>query len=364
MFWSRLGSLNALEEHRRSRFWKQWLGRSPGSADTLGRLHAGLTPHDLRQGLHHLYSRLKRNKALLPIGGLRVAVLDGHETHSSYLRHCSGCLQRTLRTKHGDRIQYYHRNVTLLLLTGSELRVLLDQESQQPGEDEVAAATRLLDRVLAAYPRAFHLLLADGLYAQAPFLNLLLAHGKHALVVLKDERRDLYQDVCGLFAVTPPQPGRYRSRDCRWWDVGDLTTWPEVQAPLRVIRSQETWTVRRQASDQVETLTAEWIWATTLPTTHASTEQAVALGHRRWDIENYGFNELANEWHADHVYKHDPNAIDSFLLIVFLAYNLFHAFWLLNLKPEVRHDKTQRYWGRLLTGELCRDDCFAEGPSP
>jgi len=56
MFWSRLGSLNALEEHRRSRFWKQWLGRSPAGADTMGRVYSGLAPNDLRQGLHHLYS--------------------------------------------------------------------------------------------------------------------------------------------------------------------------------------------------------------------------------------------------------------------------------------------------------------------
>lgn len=364
MFWSRLGSLNALEEHRRSRFWKQWLGRSPSSADTLGRIHARIAPDDLRQGLHHVYWRLKRNKALPRLGGLAVAVLDGHETHASYLRHCSGCLERTLHTQHGDEIQYFHRNVTLQLLTGSELRLLLDLESQFPGEDEVATALRLLDRVLACYPRAFHLLLADGLYAKAPFINRLLAHRKHVLVVLKEERRDLYQDACGLFAATAPRAGRYRSRHCQWWDVSDLTSWPQVNTPMRVIRSQETYPVSRQASDQIETLTAEWIWATTLPAAQASTEQAVALGHRRWDIENYGFNELANEWHSDHVYKHDATAIESFLLIAFLAYNLFHAFRLLNLKSEIRHNKTQRYWARLLTSELCQEHCFAEGSSP
>jgi hypothetical protein len=129
--------------------------------------------------------------------------------------HCSGCMQRTVHTEHGDRIQYYHRQVTLQLLTGSDLRLLLDLEPQRPREDEVTTAMRLLDRVLACYPRAFQLLLADGLYAQDPFINRLLAHGKHALVVLKDERRDLYQDACGLFTVTPPQEGKYRSRCCR-----------------------------------------------------------------------------------------------------------------------------------------------------
>lgn len=364
LFWSRLGSLNALEEHRASRFWKQWLGRSPASADTMGRVHAGIAADQLRQGLHHVYSRLKRNKALPPISGLDVAVLDGHETHASYLRHCSGCLQRTIHTEHGDQIQYYHRHVTLQLLTGSELRLLLDLESQRPHEDEVTTAMRLLNRVLARYPRAFQLLLADGLYAQAPFINLLLAHHKHALVVLKDERRDLYQDACGLFKVSPPREGKYRSRHCRWWDAEDLTSWPQVKAPMRVIRSQESYSVRRQASNEVESFTTEWIWATTLPIALAPTEQAVVLGHRRWDIENYGFNELTNEWHSDHVYKHDPIALESFLLIAFLACNLFHAFCLLHLKPEIRRGRTQRYWARLMTSELCQDSCFAEGSSP
>jgi len=364
MFWSRLGSLNALEEHRRSRFWKQWLGRSPGSSDTLGRVHAGFAAHELREGLHHVYSCLKRNKALPGIGGMSVAVLDAHETHASYRRRCSGCLERTIHAEPGDRIQYYHRNVTRQLLTDSELRILLDLEPQHPGEDEVATAMRLLARVLARYPRAFQLLLADGLYAQAPFFNLLLAHGKHALVVLKDERRDLYRDACGLFALTPLEEGKYRSRHCQWWDVSDLATWPQVNAPVRVIRSRETYQVRRQLTNKVESITVEWVWATTLPATQAPTEQVVALGHRRWDIENYAFNELVNEWHSDHVYKHHPKAIESFLLVAFLAYNLFHAFWLLNLKPAIRRGRTQRYWTRLMARELCQDPAFAEGSSP
>lgn len=121
----------------------------------------------------------------------------------------------------GDRVQFYHRQVTLTLVS-EKLHLLLDLEPQRPGKDEVATALRLLGRVLAAYPRAFQIVLADSLYAQAPFLNFLLAHGKHALVLLKDERRTLYRDAQCLFALTPPQNGRYRCRDCRWWDVTDL----------------------------------------------------------------------------------------------------------------------------------------------
>ena len=292
LFWARLGSLNALEMLSTARFWKRWLGRPPASADTMGRVHTLLDTDALRQGLHQVYSRLKRNKALPGIGGLDVAVLDGHETHASYRRHCRGCLERTIHTAEGDRIQYYHRNVTLQLLTNS-LRILLDLEPQRPGEDEVTTAMRLLERALHAYPRAFQLVLGDGLYAQAPFFNLLLAHGKHAMVVLKDERRDLYQDACGLFPITPPQQGTHRSRRCLWWDVQDLTSWPQVNAKVRVIRSQETYTVYRQATKRVERITTEWIWATTLSIAQAPTERAVALeasplGYRELRVQRTG----------------------------------------------------------------------------
>lgn len=168
MFWARLGSLNALETVATARFWKRWLAGDMISADTMGRVHATLDVGQLRDGLHQLYSRLKRNKALPLNLGWDVAVLDGHEQHASYRRHCAGCRQRTVKTAQGERIQYYHRQVTLMLLpgprsSGKPLRVLLDCEPMLPDEDEVATAIRLLIRVLAAYPRAFDLVLADAL---------------------------------------------------------------------------------------------------------------------------------------------------------------------------------------------------------
>jgi hypothetical protein len=235
------------------------------------------------------------------------------------------------------------------------LRLLLDQEPQRPGEDEVQTALRLLRRVLARYPRAFDLVLADALYAVAPFFNFLLTHRKHALVVLKQERRDLYVDATALFAQQAPKLGLYRGRRCEWWDASDLCSWPQVQTPVRVIRSRETYTVRRQFDRQQELLSSEWIWVTTAPVPQLPTERAVRFGHQRWDIENYAFNQLAHEWHSDHVFRHDPNAIECFLLLTFLAYNLFHAFFALNLKAAARNDNSQVLWARLMTAEFLHE---------
>jgi len=354
VYWTRVGSLNALALTQSAKFWKSWLQGPLCSADSLGRIVDGLEGASLRQGIHHVYERLKRNKALPDLHGLAVAVLDGHETSASYRRCCPGCLKRTLSS---GQLQFYHRNVTLMLLCGSPpdrpaVHLLLDLEPQQLGEGEVATALRLLERVLAAYPRAFDLVLADACYAVTPFLNFLLAHGKDALVVLKDERRDAYVDAAGLWAQQSPQLGSYASRNCHWWDVADLRFSPKVKKTIRVVRSDESWTVKSQLTKERTSHTTSWVWLTTLSTAQARTEQVVRLAHLRWDIENHGFNELANGWHADHVYRHRSGAIECFLLLAFLAYNIFHAFFALNLRPELRHGRTMEFWVRLIAADI------------
>ena len=360
LFWARMGSLNALEMSGESRFWKRWLGHPMPSAETMGDVHSKMEATALRDAIHQVYGCLKRNKALPDNHGISLAIVDGHESHASFLRHCSGCLQRTIHFETGDRIQYYHRQVTLLLVPGAPpgrppLRMLLDHEPQLSGEDEVATAVRLLKRVIECYPRAFDLVLADALYAQAPFFNFCLQHRKHVLVVLKDERRNLYQDAAGMFLSVPPTKGTFRSRECLWWDFPDLVSWPEVKVPVRVIRSLETYSVRRQLTKKDELQSSDWVWVTTLSQAQASVQRAVGFGHQRWDIENHGFNELVQGWHADHVLKHDAAAIECFLLMVFLAFILFHAFLYLNVKPQFREGKSKDFWARVMAAEIYKD---------
>jgi hypothetical protein len=37
---------------------------------------------------------------------------------------------------------------------------------------------------------------------------------------------------------------------------------------------------------------------------------------------------------------------------VFIAFNIFHAFLILNLKPDRRKGKTERYWIRVFISEV------------
>jgi len=79
-----------------------------------------------------------------------------------------------------------------------------------------------------------------------------------------------------------------------------------------------------------------WMWVTTLSQRQASTRTIVRRGHSRWTIENQGFNEMANRWHADPIYKHEPTAMLVFRLLAMLCLNVFPAGYRRNLKPALR----------------------------
>jgi hypothetical protein len=354
MLLTRLGSFNALTQTRSSGFWRSWLEGKMPSADTLGRVCAGMDEEPVRAIQRALYARLKRSKALGPPGhGLMVAVFDGHETHATRRQCCAGCLTRTIHTRQGDHTEYYHRLVNMVLV-GKECCFELDAEPMKAGEDEVAAALRLFDRVVGAYPRAFDVVAGDGLYARADVFHHITAQGKDVIAVLKDEQRALFQDAQGLWEQMPPTAVQESDRvHCQCWDLAGFTTWPQCRCPIRVVRSRETRTVKRQLDKRQEEQVSQWVWVTTLSAARAGTLAVVRLGHSRWTIENQGFNELVNRWHADHVYRHHPQAILFLWLLLLVAVNLFAAFYRRNLKPAVRAAQDTLQIARRIMAELC-----------
>lgn len=351
----RLGSLNGLGQSRGERGWRSLIGGDLPSARTLGRVIGALDGEGVRGILREVYSRRKRNKSLPAFfGGWTGLILDGHESSSSFLRCCPDCLSRTVRTAQGARTQHYHRLVAATLLCGGE-RMPLDGEMQRPGEDEVACAIRLLERILRRYPRAFDVVVADGLYLRADFFNFVTRHGQEVIAVLKDERRDLMKDARALFDG-PPQAILWRGKTaCECWDIEGFRSWENIDRPVRVVRSLERSTVRRQRDGQEQQNVSEWIWGTSIPQARLRTEGILRFGHGRWAIENEGgFNTLVNDWHADHVYKHTLNAILIFWLVTLLVFNLFYAFINRNLKPARRIGHTAKYWAEQIAADFHR----------
>jgi hypothetical protein len=361
-----LGSLNGIEQALRGCpagcIWHDWVEGKLPSADRLGEVAALLDMDQLRAVLLGHYRQRRRKKTLWRFAGKwSVLVLDGHELGASYLRGCEACSKRRVKVRGGKVVQSYHRYVLAYLL-GERDGLLLDLEMQGPGEAEMPAARRLLRRLLRACPRGFDVVAGDALYLDPALCREVLAVGKHFIAVLKNESRDLLVDFRQLQKLASETQSELGKRACKCQDIEGLETWPQVGRAVRVVGSEEEHTVVRQRTRQAETTRSTWVWATSLSSADMGTEQLVELGHRRWDIENRGFNELVTNWHADHVYHHNVDAMTAILLLTFLAYNLFHVWQCRNLQPELREGRTIRFFERQLQADFLISLCLGRSP--
>jgi hypothetical protein len=239
-------------------------------------------------------------------------------------------------------VEYYHR-VVVAQWVGVTPPAILDIERVQPAEGEVVAARRLVRRVLRTAGRLIDVITADALYLEAPFIGQVLEAGKHVVVVLKQEARELYQDAAGLRALVAPEVRREAGRTTRLWDVPALTSFSTLGRPVRVVWAEEATVRGRLIGGERQTVTDErrWIWVTDLPAAVVPAATIQRWGHARWDLETRGFGELTTLWHMNHCFVHHPNAIDALLLTLAMAFLTTYLFYARNLNPAARRHLTR-----------------------
>jgi len=345
MYVLRLRSFNALEQELRlCRRWEAWIDARKPSADTIGRVFAKMSAEETRQILCAVLHGAWRSKAIHPRVGesYRIVAVDGHEIGASRARCCQQCLVREVKLAGGSVLEYYHRFVVAQWV-GVMPPAILDLEPVGPREGEISAARRLLERILRQHSRLIDVISADALYLEAPFLEQVLDAGKHAVIVMKQERRDLFQDAERLRTLIAPQLLVEGPRTTRLWDIPNLSSFTTLDRAVRVVWAEEQTHKRRivggKPTDVLEEKT--WVWVTDLSCATVPPTKIQRWGHDRWDLENRGFNELATLWHMDHYFIHDITAIEILLLTLAIAFVTTYLFYERNLKTHARRHLTR-----------------------
>jgi len=331
---SNLGSLNNLSQALA-------YGAYP-SVSTIARVADSMELDGIRDIGLDIYKKARKSKMLSAYCGKWIGIIDGHEiTTSSYLK-CSHCKRRRLKTKDGAiKYQYYHQ-FTAFILTGGDFSFTLDIEPILPGEGEQTSAYRLLERVCRNYSKAFKLVIGDALYLNEKIFKLLESHHKYTIAVLKEERRQLFEEANSLSLLVEPKTYKQGRTYYRVWDHSISGCWDGYGKDVRVIVSEETTRKKVHSKDgkgwidMVEV--ANWMWATNLSGPEDSSiddlKNIVKVCHSRWHIENRCFKETVNTWNGDHIYRHGENAIIAFLLFLFIAVNIFNIFRKRNIKDK------------------------------
>jgi hypothetical protein len=315
-------SLLQLEQETQLPQWQRWTGyHRPISHDTLGYASNRMNPERLRRTGRFINRKLKRGKSF-----------EASKMHGLLV------VSREVTSKdaQGQQIkttQYYHKQV-YAQLSGPRLSVILDFEPMRPGEEECAAALRLLRRMRSKYgPRFFDVVVVDAWYTNGPFLKTVAQElGWPVVAVLKQERREIYQEALALTTGSPTQvvergegPNRRR---VEIWDMPWLRFSDAYTDPVRVVRVRERWTERTQRGKEWKTVEKEqtWIWVVAGDLDGYDGAAIRDFGHLRWKIENNAFGELTQHWHLTHVAHHQPAAVVALLWIKIIAFTLFHAF--------------------------------------
>jgi hypothetical protein len=338
----RLGSYRDLAEQTKSRRrWRHLCGlKAPVQHEIFGYATERMTPEDWRQNQAKVAQELKRNKALesCKIKGLLFLSIDANEHFASFSRTCPRCCQRQVEVLDDDGkkvkvTQYYHRYV-FAHLSGPKFHLVLDVEPILPGEDECAAALRLLGRIRRLYgPRFFDGITADAWYAKGPFLRALDKLGWRWIVVLKRQDMEVFQEALQLSQIQKPSVefrDELRRRQVQLWEVKDLhfSDGYTQSKSVQVVRSEERWTERRVEGGhkRAHPQQSRWMWVACQGLCGYPAEVVYQGGHRRWGIENQAFNELTQGYHLTHCYHHDPTAMLVQMLILIFAFTLFTAF--------------------------------------
>jgi Transposase DDE domain len=343
----KIPSLLQLEEETKLPQWQRWVGyHDPISHDTFGYASNRMDPEKLRRAGRFINRKLKRGKAFEEnkINGLLVVSLDANEQFCSDHRCCEDCLSREVSYKDAQgqelkKTQYYHKQV-YAQLSGPHLSVILDFEPMRAGEEECAAALRLLRRLRRRYgPRFFDVIVVDSWYANGPFLKTVVNElGWPVIAVLKQERYDIYQEALALTKGKPTQMverGEHpNQRQVEIWDVPSLRFSDSYTDPVRVVRVRESWTERTRQGQEWKTQAKQqmWIWVVAGELDGYDGAAIRDMGHLRWKIENNAFGELTQHWHLTHCAHHQPVAVLCLLWIKIIAFTLFHAFAILHGK--------------------------------
>jgi len=337
-------SLLQLQAETRLPQWQQWVGYPHEiSHDTFGYASERMDPAQLRRAAIWINRKLKRGKAFEAnkINGLLMVSLDANEQFCSDHRCCEDCLSREVTRKDAQgrefkKTQYYHKQV-YAQLSGPELSVILDLEPLRPGEEECAAALRLLRRMRQKYgPRFFDVVVVDSWYANGPFLKTVVEElGWPVIAVLKQERYEAHQEALALTdGQKPTQVVKRGQRQVEIWEVPSVRFTDAYPGPVRVVRVRERWSQRQRMGKERKTEQKEqnWIWVVAGDLDGYDGAAIRDLGHSRWKIENHAFGELTQHWHLTHCAHHHPVAVVALLWIKIIAFTLFHAFAILHGK--------------------------------
>lgn len=355
----RVSSFNEMQfwvEESKSRFGHLFKkGTHLPKIDALRGIVKMMRIEDVQNLFDSVIDRLIENKVLREntINGLRVAAVDGVEVFKSRVKYCTDCLTRQV----GEETEYFHKAVACMTV-GCDPHIMLGIEMLKPKKDksqkdegEMTAVKRLLSVLHKRHYHFADVIVADALYMNAPFINLVKGIGMDVVIRAKNERLNIVQDALGLFKCRPcDEEFHDTNRRVEVWDEDNFCM---VDTPenIRFLKFVEHWNSPKSGKEQKREM-----WCITTLGKGVSAHTVWLIMRKRWDIENNGFRMLKTYFHADHCYVHGEGADEKILMFIMVAFNLMELFLFRRIKKFREQKMTRTHMIEHMWDELLMDD--------
>jgi hypothetical protein len=330
-FWGmsrRLGSTEQVGDMLVEDRWRRRVGlkrEQGGSPDTAGRVLDETSVEEWNEFVLQMFFLAQRAGLLREAGpfGLRCAIVDLNELFCSEKRHCPDCQVRHkhVRGPDGEMVEveeYYHQAVALVWVNGT-MTWPLGWELLGPGDGELTAAWRLLERLLPRLRNSVDIVMGDGLYCCRPFFELVCGAGLQALAISSGETE---MDEEMDYLMRNEQPRQMPGQQVDIWEMSSEAWEHDLKRKLRILHYER----RYDAPDwKHERRTLRVV--TTVPVDILPAGQGWKVGRCRFRIENATFNLLTRDHHLTHNYRHSPAAIVALLALRSVARAVTDAYW-------------------------------------
>ena len=294
---------------------------------TLNNYLEKLSPKCLSDLRNKMVTSLIRSKAFNKnrlLGKYWVIILDGTGLFHFKEKHCENCLVTTHTDDDGTKHKHYYHKVleakivlsdSIVISLGTEF-IENEKEDVKKQDCENAAAKRLLERIKKEHPRLRICVLGDALYGVEPVMKICKEYGWKYIFNLKEGTQKnivkdydyLENDMKNVMRILL---GVEKGKGSFYNHMEKITGKEEIFNVFTYEYSK----VKKQKEQKVK-----FMWVTNIELKAKNLKELIAVGRKRWKIENEGFNNQKNGiYQIEHLNSRNSNAMKNHYLLTQIA---------------------------------------------
>lgn len=256
------------------------------------------------------------------------------------------CISKTTKNKKGEKTTTYYKQVLEAKLVVGKIVISLDTEwienseinnETQKQDCEINAFKRMAPRIKKNYPKLKFIITGDALYATTPMINI-CEDPKYKWQYIFNLKKDRLKRVYEEFEDNVNHKNE--------------TSKDNYKLSTNISFNGNTFNALSYQEVQKDKLVT-FNYITNLKVTNHNIETIVAMGRRRWKIENEGFNEQKNgTFCISHLCSRNENALKIHYYFIQIAHIIRQLLeYGSKLLKEMRL-KTKKEVSKLITNNL------------